>query len=636
MIVSLLLFSFDTISNMNLKKILKFVCFLPLVTSCSNAKEGGFSFTYRRSVNLETSGMAYYSDDYFTKDASIYNPSLATSSLCFALSSFANSTSNDSYTNLYHNAADFLTHNGFGDIFANSYFYGKPTTDSLGVVFGNKKIGESTLIAVGVRGGNYTAEWASNFTLGDGKELKNHQGFYEASTIYLDSLSEYLTKYKISGEVKIWSVGYSRGSAANNIASARLDKKISEGTKIFEGIDVQLKKEDLYAYCFETPQGASFNEEISPRDEIYSNIHNVINHNDLVSKVGMSDFSFTRYGVDYYLPDRVRVLNYSDFLSKMLKFYNKLDNRSSLGDYLISDFDMRRGKEEVLNVFERTKVRKNWTLGLFEDEFISELAQNGVQSRENYAANIQTGLREICKIIYLNGEAKFSLMNLGVFMARTLINDSNVDIVVNNLINNQSAFITDFLHALKSALEALDVKIEANTLTKCVETLVMAIGKTFAFNVDYFFSLISVDNLKAIAMGHYPDVCYSNLMALDPNYSSDIKEYVNDGSYYYLEIPSVKEETRISVFNDNGDILAQLKDGEILKSSSLSCASFAKTFVCYIPVDIRCKIEIENAESYDLAYFDQRYQGLVDYEKGNIPEGEIKNIHPVTYPEKQQ
>ena len=71
----------------------------------------------------------------------------------------------------------------------------------------------------------------------------------------------------------LWSAGYSRAGAVNNLACARIDKAIYDSEKILG--NVNLKKEDLYSYCFEAPMGGSFKEETSPRSSIYNNIFNI-------------------------------------------------------------------------------------------------------------------------------------------------------------------------------------------------------------------------------------------------------------------------------------------------------------------------------------------------------------------------
>ena len=94
-------------------------------------------------------------------------------SLSFAMSAFGSSDGGQTdYTNKSSNARALLKEMGFADenIAVNDWFTKKPTTDSIGVIIGNKPVKvkdeEYTLIAVAVRGGGYEQEWASNITIG--------------------------------------------------------------------------------------------------------------------------------------------------------------------------------------------------------------------------------------------------------------------------------------------------------------------------------------------------------------------------------------------------------------------------------------------------------------------------------------
>ena len=62
-------------------------------------------------------------------------------------------------------------------------------------------------------------------------------------------LKSYIRENKISGDIKIWLTGYSRAAATANLVAGALD----DGEKLGDG--VVLKKEDLYAYFFDTQLG---------------------------------------------------------------------------------------------------------------------------------------------------------------------------------------------------------------------------------------------------------------------------------------------------------------------------------------------------------------------------------------------
>jgi hypothetical protein len=621
---------------MRLKRVILFAALGSIMlSSCSSEKLTSFIFHYSQATENDYQGTSYYEDSYFTTDSTVYDASLATCSLTFAMASFASNVNNTNYDHRYRNGEEFLTTNGFEDVDVNAYYKSKPSTDSLGVIIGHKKIDGVTLLAVGIRGGGYEMEWAGNFTLGDGKEIKQHKGFYDASTIYLDSLNDYIEKYNITGNVKLWSVGYSRGGASNNLAIGRIDQKISKGESLFNG-KVSMKKEDIYCYCFEPPMGASYNEEISPRSEIYSNIHNIVNANDPVPKVAMKELRYTRYGVDYYLPDSVRNTDYSSLIAPVLEYYNNVDNKSSLGDYVISEFSMSTSSEDPYDAISHSNVRVNYTSGLFLDEFLGNLILEGVKDLDNYYENVQTGLRDIIELVYKNGAPKFSFMTLGISFARYLLNSTNVDILINNLVHDPKTFVNDFVLLLNTVLKSLQLDISPTVLFDSVSALIDIIGSVLVNHFDYVFTFLNTSNIKAIAQGHFPELCLSHLMAQDKHYSSNIKEYNSDGSYYYLEIPSITKDTVVTIKDEKGNTVASLKDGILDSSLSLSYGSLKQTFFCYMPVEKTYDITISGAESYNLSYFDQRLENMVSYKKEVKLDGKNVKIQTEKYIERKE
>ena len=257
------------------------------------------------------SAVYFYSDGYFADTPHIYNPSLATMSLALAnVASNAAKTETDynipsgTYSNLFRHAKQLLSDIGIKDedIYVNNGFDKKPTIDTIGMIMGSKEIsidGETyILIPIAVRGNDYGAEWASNFTLTESGEA---YGFANAAAMVLEQIQNYIstnTSFDITsalneGRVKFWLVGFSRGSAVANITSKRLTDVYGEAGN------------SIYAYCFEVPKGgtdaAELNEEWT-YNGVYANIHNIINRNDPITYVAPEQMGFKRYGVDHYVP----------------------------------------------------------------------------------------------------------------------------------------------------------------------------------------------------------------------------------------------------------------------------------------------------------------------------------------------
>ena len=608
-----------------------------LLTSCQSGDKSKveFSFSYKEE---DYTSISYYTDSYFSNSSLNYNSSLATTSLAFAMASFASNAKNINSTYRYKNADHFLKSADFTNIDVNEDFKKEPSTDTFGVIFGTKKIDDYTLIAVGTRGGNYTTEWASNFTLGDRSIYKGHQGFYEASTNYLNSLEDYINKYNIEGKVKLWTVGYSRGGATNNLAVGRIDQKINNKEVLFNG-KISLNKEDIYCYCFEPPMGASFLEDISPRSEIYSNIFNIVNPNDLVTKIAPKEFRFTRYGIDYYLPDKIRNINYNELIKGVISNYKKVGDYAVLGEYTIDDFKLSsisKAVEQDGKISCIYKNKFNYTLGLFDEEFFTSFVNDGVHTLDNYLENFQGGLRNIFKIIYKDGNIKTSMMTIGTYFVKYLLNSSDVDLLINTLLKDPTQFAKDITVLIHRVLKDLGINVEQSELYNTLKNLIAAFVNVSLKNIDTFFTLINVDTIKTIALAHYPEICLSHLTNQDKNFTSNISTYNTDGSYYYLEVNGVNSSTNIEILDNNNNTVAKIENGNfIVASNTLTCGTtISDTYYAYFPVEESYNLKISNAKSYSLTYFDQRYENLVEYKKSDNIGSNIIDIKTTTYPER--
>jgi len=219
-----------------------------------------------------------YSDGYFTETAYKYRQDLAavTMAMCLAAGNVADP---ERYKEGPANLEDFFDQIGFEDFEANADFTNRPGRNTFGVGIANKEIrvnGEKyTVIAVGLRGCGYYAEWAGDLNVGlDGE----HTGFAICREKALAFLQTYLAKHsEISGKIKLWCTGYSRGAAGANLLGGALDDMYLSGASV--GKNVTLSPKDMYIYTFEAPMGADASK-VGGR--IYENIHNVINYNDLV------------------------------------------------------------------------------------------------------------------------------------------------------------------------------------------------------------------------------------------------------------------------------------------------------------------------------------------------------------------
>lgn len=280
---------------------------------------GTFRYAGMFTEEADSTAEYAYSDEYFDIDSTIYNPSLATMSLCFELSSWS-SHDTEIWNQKSQNAKALLKEIGFEDFAQNEFWNDKPSTKSVGAVVANKSLEDCTLIALAVRGGGYYNEWGSNVAVGLSGE---HSGFAEGKENVIRFLNEYIEKNEISGRVKIWLVGYSRGGAIANLVAGYLNQNgLSNGA--------ELVPEDLYCYAFAPPKGA-IEEEIG-KDSEHANIHNIINVNDVVPLVAPGNWGFNRYNTTSRLLPTVTTAGYEEALEVMLEEYQKVLDTAVISD----------------------------------------------------------------------------------------------------------------------------------------------------------------------------------------------------------------------------------------------------------------------------------------------------------------
>ena len=151
-------------------------------------------------------------------------------SLALAMSAFNSKEAKEhNYSAEYagKNVKALLNETGFKDIDISAY-EGKPSENSIGVAFANKVVEDgSSLIVVAIRGGGYEDEWAGNFNMTGLRDY--HDGFATAAYTVLDSLGKYIDSNRITGDVKVWIVGYSRAAATANLVAQTLDDILLRG-----------------------------------------------------------------------------------------------------------------------------------------------------------------------------------------------------------------------------------------------------------------------------------------------------------------------------------------------------------------------------------------------------------------------
>jgi hypothetical protein len=534
-----------------------------------------------------------------------------------AMSSFASNKnkSNSDYSYRYKNAAALFSSIGFTDLATNSDYQQKPGTDTIGVVYTRKHIGDATVIAIGIRGANYEQEWSSNFTLGKYSDNPYHQGFYKAATDLLSGLNTYIDNHSITGKIKIWISGYSRAGATANLSSGLLDKALVDGSPIL-GDKVSYTKEDVYAYCFEAPQGAYYDkdaQDIDIKGENYSNIFNIINSYDPVPKVAMSAFQFTRFGIDRFVSDSLSDPDYSKDIGVVKDCYSQVANYSQLGgEYLLSDFKYK--SSSLLSQKETGEVDLyNWNQALFLEDFVDSLSDQGIGTRDTYVTDYQEGLRDIFSLVYKNGVPKGSFIELGINLVKEILSGDEADILMDDLMHNGDYFVRDFTPLLKRTLEASNIHFTVSELITDLNNLLGAIVRVFLFSKSLIISLISSANIKAIGSAHYPELCLAHMQARDPNYRSDVVSSDMSGRYYRFTSTDIRKSF---VITKNGKKIAEMEDGVVKDcSDSITYGIVGDQFLAYLPVDEGYRIELSEDAKGSLSVYEPsklRFVGIQD------------------------
>ena len=348
----------------------------------------------------------HYTDDYFLNPSTEYNASLATMSFIMAVASFGT----DNYAHGYENAQALMTELGFSDVDYNKAFTKKPTNDSIGVVASHKEItledgSKTSLMVVGIRGGGYGAEWASNCKLGEDGEA---EGFGDARDQVVTFLNEYIEKYKSSlyidgAKPKIWIVGFSRASATANLTGNFLDCVAQDcGTQTDLMVSAKnnfnsiggLETENIFCYGFEVPAGGHESTLYTAKNT--DNLFCLVDDTDLVPYVAPSKYGFYRYGVD--VPTRGNVTQ-DEFLAQLSQI-----SAEAVSSYM-SEVTVNEGYEtygtNLVNIGKAYVLKQSLDKYIYKEnnleissfseylkKFVDYLSEQG-EDRGNYTEKIQ-------------------------------------------------------------------------------------------------------------------------------------------------------------------------------------------------------------------------------------------------------
>ena len=448
-----------------------------------------------------------YTDSVFTRSGYTYHRDLAGMSFNFVESGM--SADEDDWSICNENEIDYLTQCGFTDYDANENYNKRPVADSMAVGIAQKKIedngAEYTLLAVGVRSSRYIAEWANNFTIGTSGD---HEGFANSAKQVTDFISEYIDKYNVSGKIKIWMPGYSRGASVVNLAAAYLDQgKVDLGK-------ATLSLSDMYVYTYGTPKTTVDTEAHAAK---YGNIHNIINPNDGIPCIVPYTYGFDRYGVDHYTPTIYNdTASYAYYYANMTQELTTYE--SSVPD-IQAAFTMYTVDSGSLVPIKKVYQQE------FYDMFIESLTED--MTREEYVERYQDDLRELM----------LTLMD-----ADDENKDAAKEMILPEIQENAGAIVTALLSGdtdtATSTIGTIIAKILADSgmahysQQEIEDALAAAMPRVMAYtkkHPDMIATLLG--NIIVIIDGHLGEIYASYAETLPDEYMQAQQEYQYSGAF---------------------------------------------------------------------------------------------------------
>lgn len=547
----------------------------------------------------------YFSDDYFSKNAKEYNPSLATMSLSLAMSAFASTDGGyENYENKSKNVVDLLKKIGCdsNSIYVNEGFKVKPSRDTIGVAVGNKEILSNgdrfTLLVVSIRGGGYEQEWSNNVKIGSSGL---HEGFDNASNKVISEVENYILENNVRGKVKVWVVGFSRAAAVANLFAQKIcTNKISHNM-------VEYAMEDVYGYTFETPIGGQNISESS-----FDNIFNIINKNDPVTKVAPANWNMSRFGKDKYIVSRETSKNYSYYKDKMLDRFIGINEDSK--KYSIDDFPLN---STLASILDSLSINFRISQSYFLDDYVDLISREGLVSRENYFIEYQKSLEDAFAIFGVKSEviSRFNY-NLALYGGITKVLFSGSDKTVKQIISE----------VMSQSLLQSGINPDSVDFDRLINTILPLIKKLTIIDIKKM--MIALMNSYNLVQAHYPELCLAWLVSADPNYNDGVStDIFSNGGYRVVRINCPVD---VYIYDENGivgSIENEIPNGNV--NGLVYGLDSENQKYCILPYNEKYKVKIVARESCKvnigmMDYSDKlsRYTTVLNYFDVDVAKGE--------------
>ena len=317
----------------------------------------------------------------------------------------------------------------------------------------------------------------------------------------------------------------------------------------------------------------------------------------------MEALGFTRFGREILLPTNLSDLDFAQTLSEIEKQLGKLRSFGDWGSYRIADFtvlSLGSGKGLLPSLAPDEQVR-NWTPAQYLDELLGCWAGIGIGSRERYVELLQGGMRDLFHLVYLRKNTSASLKDIGLQFARELLLTDEVSVLTDDLMHNQTRLIKDAAPIIHRALQRMGLDTDLGDMEKSVMNLAATFLYALLTRPHLFFTLLSMDNLKAFSSAHYPELCLAYMRSMDPYYTSDPADVPLDGKYYLLTAPS---GTDISVLQGSREIAVIRDDLPLETAYSVPNGFWAGTIEIVLPAHESYEVIVSSDKGIVLTLMD--------------------------------
>lgn len=141
--------------------------------------------------------------------------------------------------------------------------------------------GNKEILYVVIRGTASAQEWMSNVNISDTtkKAEMYHEGFDIVRKQILTEITKYVMQYGMDlPNTSVYIVGHSRGAAVANLLGASLNQVAQQGS-------LGLAADKIFTYTYATPNTTT---DPTASSELYNNIYNIINPEDLVTMLPLA------------------------------------------------------------------------------------------------------------------------------------------------------------------------------------------------------------------------------------------------------------------------------------------------------------------------------------------------------------